>query len=46
MLVDVIVLGRGRTEISLIVTTPYADRASAEVVERKLAKLLVSRIVA
>ena len=46
MLVDVVVLGRGRTEISLIVTTPYADRAGADVVERKLAKLLVNRIVA
>ena len=46
MLVDVIVLGRGRTEISLVVTVPYADRAAADVVERKLAKLLVSRIVA
>ena len=45
MLVDVVVLGRGRTEISLIVSTPYADRAAADVVERKLAKLLVSRIV-
>ncbi len=41
-----VVLGRGRTEISLVVTVPYADRAAADVVERKLAKLLVSRIVA
>jgi hypothetical protein len=46
VLVDVVMLGRGRTEISLVVTVPYANRASADVAERQLAKLLVSRIVA
>jgi hypothetical protein len=46
MMVDIILLGRGRTEIGLIVSTPYANRAVAEVVERKLARLLVSRITA
>jgi hypothetical protein len=44
--VDLIVLGKGRTEISLILTTRYADRAQADLFERALAKLLVSRISA
>ena len=46
VLVDIIVLGQGRTEIALIVSAPYADRAAADIVERKLAQVLVSRIVA
>jgi hypothetical protein len=44
VLVDIIMLGRGRTEISLILTVPYADRAAADAAERQLATLLVSRI--
>jgi hypothetical protein len=46
VLVDIIMLGRGRTEIALTLSTPYADRAAADVAERQLAALLVSRIVA
>ncbi len=46
VLVDIIVLGQGRTEIALIVSAPYADRAAADIVERKLAQVLVSRVVA
>ena len=46
VLVDVVMLGRGRTEISLVLTVPYANRASADLAERQLAKLLVSRIAA
>jgi hypothetical protein len=44
VLVDIVMLGRGRTEISLILTVPYADRAAADAAERQLATLLVSRI--
>ena len=46
VLVDVVVLGRNRTEISLILTMAYADRAQADLVERALAQLLVKRIAA
>ena len=46
LLVDVVMLGRGRTEISLILRVPYANRAAADLAERQLAKLLVSRITA
>jgi hypothetical protein len=46
VLVDVVILGQGRTEISLIVSTPYADRAAADVVERRLAQVLLGRVTA
>jgi hypothetical protein len=46
VLVDVIVLGQRRTEIALTVSTLYADRAAADAVEQRLARLLVSRIAA
>ena len=44
ILVDMIFIGRSRSEISLVLTTQYADRAAADVVGRRLAQLLVSRI--
>jgi hypothetical protein len=46
VLVDVVVLGHRRTEISLILTTLYSDRNAADLAERRLARLLVSRIAA
>lgn len=46
VLVDLIFLGQGRSEISLIVSTPYADRAAADGAERRLAQILVRRISA
>ena len=46
VLVDLIFLGQGRSEISLIVSTPYADRAAADRAERRLAQILVKRITA
>jgi hypothetical protein len=46
VLVDLIFLGQGRSEISLIVSTPYADRAAADGAERRLAQILVKRITA
>jgi hypothetical protein len=41
-----VVLGQGRTEITLVLTTRYADRAQADIVEQALAKLLVRRVAA
>ena len=46
VLVDLIFLGQGRSEISLIVSTPYADRIAADGAERRLAQILVKRITA
>ena len=46
VLVDVVVLGRNRTEISLVLSMAYADRAQADIVEQALAQLLVKRIAA
>lgn len=43
-LVDVISLGQGRTEISIVVTARYQDRAAVEVVERAMADRLARRI--
>lgn len=40
---DVIFLGRGRTEISLLVTAQHAERADVDLAGRRLAQLLVSR---
>jgi hypothetical protein len=44
--IDMVVFGKGRTELTLILTARYADRAQADVVEQALAKLLVSRVAA
>ena len=44
--IDMVVIGKGRTEITLVLTTRYADRAQADIAEQALAKLLVSRISA
>jgi hypothetical protein len=44
VVLDLILLGQGRTEITLIVSAPYADRAAADLAERRLAQILVSRI--
>lgn len=46
VLVDLIFLGQGRSEISLMVSTPYADRVAADGAERRLAQILVRRIAA
>lgn len=40
---DVIFIGRGRTEISLLVSAQYAERAEVDAAGRRLAQLLVSR---
>jgi hypothetical protein len=44
VVLDLILLGQGRTEITLIVSAPYTDRAAADLAERRLAQILVSRI--
>jgi hypothetical protein len=44
LIADMILLGQGRTEILLTVWSPYADRATADLAERRLAKILVGRI--
>lgn len=44
--IDMVLLGKGRTEITLILTTRYADRAQADIVEQALAKLLLRRVAA
>ena len=43
-LVDMIVLAQGRAEISILLTARYADRAIADIAERKTANTLVNRI--
>jgi hypothetical protein len=46
VLIDFIFLGQRRSEITLMVSTPYANRAAADGAGRRLAKILVSRIAA
>jgi len=41
---DIVLVGRGRTAISLGFMAPYAGRAEVEVAELRLAKLLLARI--
>jgi hypothetical protein len=43
LLVDLILIGKGRTEISLLTTAPYADRKPVEAAEVRLARALVAR---
>ena len=44
VLMDIIAVGEGRSEISLYLTAPYADRAAADGAGVHLAKILLSRI--
>jgi len=44
--VDLVLIAKGRTEISLILTTLYSERTAADVAERNLARLLLSRVAA
>ena len=44
MLVDLLLLGRGRTEITLTTVAPYDARVPIKSAEERLARLLVSRI--
>lgn len=46
ILVDIIYLGQGRSEVALSVTTSYADRAATDSAERRLAQLIVRRMTA
>jgi len=44
LLADIVVIGRGRTEITLTTTAPFAALASVWPAELRLARLLVARI--
>jgi hypothetical protein len=44
MLIDLLLVGRGRTEITLTTVAPYDARAPIKSAEERLARLLVSRI--
>jgi hypothetical protein len=44
VLVDMILLGKGRTEIAFVLSARYADRAGVELAEREMAYILVNRI--
>jgi hypothetical protein len=44
MLLDLVLVGRGRTEITLTTVAPYDARAAIKSAEERLARLLVSRI--
>jgi len=44
MLVDLVLVGRGRTEVTLTTVAPYEARAVMKSAEAKLAHILVSRI--
>ena len=46
VLIDLIMVGRGRSEITLMLSAPYADRAAADAAGRRLAAILVGRIKA
>jgi hypothetical protein len=43
VLVDFVVLGAGRVELTLITTAPYAARAPVKTAETHLAQLLAAR---
>ena len=46
VLIDLIMVGEGRSEITLMLSAPYADRAAADGAGRRLAKILLGRITA
>jgi hypothetical protein len=46
MLLDLVLAGRGRTEITLTTVAPYGARAPIKAAEERLARLLASRIPA
>jgi hypothetical protein len=46
MLLDLVLVGRDRTEITLTTVAPYAARAPIKAAEERLARLVVSRIPA
>src|SRR5207237_2675016 len=43
VLVDVVVFGAGRVELTLITTAPYSARAPVESAEARLAQLMIAR---
>jgi len=43
MLMDFVFLGKGRSELTLIVGAPYGDRATADAAEVRLARIMLGR---
>jgi hypothetical protein len=46
LLIDAILVGRGRTIVNVALIAPYTQRAAADVAEARLAKIVLSRIKA
>jgi hypothetical protein len=46
LMVDAVLVGRSRTEISIVTTAPLADAASVATAEQRLARRLVARVSA
>ena len=44
VLIDVVLVGRGRTAVAITLSTPYANRAEADAAEVRLARLMLARI--
>ena len=44
LLVDLVLVGRGRTEVTLTTTAPYGARVPVKAAEIRLARILVGRI--
>jgi hypothetical protein len=44
VLIDVVLVAKGRTELMLMLTAPYQDRAAADAAERRLVKLQLARV--
>lgn len=46
VLIDIVAIGKGRSELTLTTTAPYAARASVQPAEVRLARLMAARAVA
>ena len=46
LLIDAVLVGRGRTLVNIALVAPYAQRAAAEAAEARLAKIVLARIKA
>ena len=46
VLIDVVLVGRGRTSVAITLSTPYANRGEADAAEVRLARLMLTRIKA
>jgi hypothetical protein len=46
VLIDIVAIGKGRSELTLTTTAPYAARASVQTAEVRLARIIAARAVA